>query len=91
MNDDQLAMTITGLVLAAFVGPGIAAKMIPAVRDALLQWHILVDEGVLVPLVEGVGLDLGRILILAAVLALLIALVITTKRRVAAHREAARS
>lgn len=67
-DDDRTMLIITLPILAFLLGPGILASFLPDVRTTLLQAHLLVDENVLIPIADGIGLDLARALILAGVL-----------------------
>ena len=67
-DDDRTMLIITLPILAFLLGPGILASFLPDVRTALLQAHLLVDENVLIPIADGIGLDLARVVILAGLL-----------------------
>lgn len=72
-------------------GGGLASVLfggvIPAIRDVLLDFHVLVDTGIVIPVFgDGVGLDWARILIIGAALLLVfagvvMAIVLRTRRR----------
>lgn len=79
-TDDWIAllMLLTGVSgmglfsLAAFVAP---------VRDALVQWGVFVNgDAVLIPIMDGVGLDIWRVLILAGIVVLFVAVSISVAR-----------
>ena len=79
-TDDWIAllMLLTGVSgmglfsLGAFVAP---------VRDLLVQWGLLVrGDAVLIPLMEDVGLDIWRTLIVAGIVVLFVAGSIATAR-----------
>jgi len=67
-DDDRTMLILTLPILLFLLGPGILASFLPDVRGALLQAHLLVDENVLIPIADGIGLDLARVVILAGLL-----------------------
>ncbi|MBG0716876.1 hypothetical protein G3N18_02080 [Microbacterium sp. 2C] len=67
-DDDRTMLILTLPILLLLIGPGILASFLPDVRGALLQARLLVDENVLIPIADGIGLDLARVMILAGLL-----------------------
>lgn len=85
-NDtDTLIYILLGMIFI----PPVLAKFLPAVRDALVDWHILVTDNVVIPFHDGVGLDLPRVLIVLCVLGALISLLVLLIRGRAARKEKA--
>lgn len=72
--------TVWLVLIAAILGPamlvGLGANVLAPVRTWLVERQILTTDAVLVPIGEGAGLDLARIVLVAAVLALLVTLVV---------------
>lgn len=82
-NDtDILIYILCGMIFL----PPMLAKLVPGVRDSLVQWHILVTDNVLVPLHDGVGLDLPRVLIAICILGVLVSLIVLLFRGRAAMK-----
>lgn len=73
---DDIITFFVVIFLAATFGPVLAGNLFPQVRAFLVDWHILVTDGVLVPVLDGAGLDIGRVLIAGGVLAVLILLLV---------------
>lgn len=88
-DDDRTMLILTLPVLLFLVGPGLLASLVPDVRGALLDLHILVADAVVVPIADGVGLDLPRVLLGAGVLGLVVIAAAVVIRRRAAARAAA--
>lgn len=81
-DEDTFWLIIAGPLLIA---SGFFAPMVESVRLWLIEHHIIVTEAVLLPLPGGAGLDLPRVLLLAAVLAL--AITITTRVLIARYKK----
>lgn len=81
MKQDDSTDTLLMILVAVAVGPTLLAALFAPVRDALVQWHVLVTGDVLIPLAEGVGLDLPRVLLLAALVGLVGLLLVAIIRR----------
>jgi len=75
-NNDDFFVILTVILVA----PLLLGAFLKPVRTFLLNTHILVDQAVLIPFGDGIGLDLPRILIAAAVLGILITLAVITYR-----------
>lgn len=75
-NDDIVWLVLIGAIIGPAILAGLGANVLAPVRTWLVEHHILATDAVLVPIVEGAGLDLARIVLVAAVLALLITLVV---------------
>lgn len=86
-DDDRTMLILTLPILLFLLGPGILASFLPDVRGALLQAHLLVDENVLIPIADGIGLDLARVVILAGLLVGLLTLGAWAIKRHHAARE----
>ncbi len=87
-NDtDDLLLWLIGIPLAAVLLPTILGNLLPPVQAALVGWHVLVADNVLVPIGAGTGLDLGRCLIAAALVAIAISLLVLIIRRRAVDRQ----
>jgi hypothetical protein len=69
MNEDEQDYTIAALAAIGLIviAPGVLAAMFEPARVWLIQAHVLTTSGVLVPIGPGAGLDLGRLLILGAI------------------------
>ncbi|MGO1629575.1 MAG: hypothetical protein ACTH07_05595 [Microbacterium sp.] len=83
---EEIVLFFLGAFIVAVGAPALAAAFIPEVRSALLDWHILTTDDVILPIISGAGLDLARILIVVAALLLFIFLGILTGRRIASIR-----
>lgn len=86
-NDNMIAFFAVVIFLVAF-GPGLLASFIPEVRTALLDARILVDENVVLPLADGIGLDIARAVILCGILLAVLVTVALVIRRFRARNEA---
>lgn len=84
-DNDTLFYLLAGVIF----GPPLLAKFVPGVRDALVNWHILVTDNVLIPLHDGVGLDLPRVLIVLCILGAIVSLIVLLLRSRAARKERA--
>lgn len=54
-----------------------------------MNWHILVTDNVLIPIHDGIGLDLPRVLIVASIVGALVSLIVLLVRSRAARKEKA--
>lgn len=85
-NDtDTLIYILAGMIFV----PPLLAKFIPGVRNMLVDWHILVTDNVLIPLHDGVGLDLPRVLIVLCVVGAIVSLIVLLLRSRAARKDQA--
>lgn len=75
------------LLAAITFVPILLAKLFSPVRDALVSWQILTAQNVLIPLGDGVGFDLARLLIVLCVVGLIITLIVLAVRRRALLKE----
>lgn len=83
-KDDELV-----LVLAAIIfGPVLLAGFFKPVQEALVSWHVLTTENVLIPIGEGAGIDLARLVIAISVIGALALLTVLAFRRRAAIKKA---
>lgn len=82
MNSDDDVLTFLLLVGgAALVGPALLAQFVPTVAAWFVETGILTTKGVVIPIGDA-GLDLGRIIVLAAlVLLLLLGVVVLVRAR----------
>lgn len=75
--------TFIYIVAGAFFGIPLLTKLSSTVTAVLVDAHILTTTDVLVPIVDDVGLDLGRCLVVGALAALtVIGLVWSVRRRI---------
>lgn len=89
MNDDDDFLTFIVLIgVAAVFGPALAAHFIPTFAETLVHWHLLVTDGVLIPVAAGAGLDLARVVIAAGILVSLALVAVVAASRAAARRKA---
>lgn len=92
MNDDDetLWLIIAGILLLIFA-PGILGSMFTPVQAWLVEAHVLVRQGVMIPIGTGSGLDLTRVLIVTGVLLLAGALaVVAIRQQLQSRRQEAR-
>lgn len=82
MNDDDdiLWVVIGGIVLLVFA-PGILGTLFTPVQSWLLAAHLLTNQGVLIPIGVGAGLDFIRILIVVGLLLISAALAVLVFRQ----------
>ncbi len=85
LSDDTLTLILIGTFALMLLGPTLAARFIPQAASFLVDVHVLTTENVMLPLADAAGLDLGRLVIAAGALLLLLALVVFTVRRAAAR------
>lgn len=57
-SDDDFITWIVGAIAVIVIGPGLLAKFVPAAQHALVNAHVLVTTGILIPIGSGAGLDL---------------------------------
>lgn len=86
-DDDRTMLILTLPILFLLLGPGILASFLPDVRALLLEAHLLVDENVVIPIADGVGLDAARIVILCGLLIALLTLGAVGIKRLHARRD----
>lgn len=88
-STDDLVLLLAGVFLAGAFVPTFGAKIFPALRGLLVDWHVLVTENVMIPVVDGAGLDFGRILIAVGLVgvAVLLAIAAFRMRRARADRK----
>lgn len=85
-NDtDTLIYILAGMIFV----PPLLAKFVPGVRDALVNWHILVTDNVLIPFHNGIGLDLPRVLIVLCAVGAIVSLIVLLLRARAARKKKA--
>lgn len=85
-SNEGLATVLTGVGLVAVLGPGIAASTVPKLQALLVRWGLLVDDGILIPIGDGAGLDLARLAVVAGIVGLLLVLLVVSARRAAERR-----
>ena len=85
LSDDTLTLVLIGAFVLMLFGPTLAARLIPQAASFLVDVHILTTENVILPLSDAAGLDLGRLVIAAGGVLLLLALVVFAVRRAAAR------
>ena len=83
--------TLIVILVAAVLGPPLLAKFLTPVRDALISWHILVTDAAVLPITDGDGFDLPRVLLLAAMVGLIGLLLFSAFRGRAARKAEADS
>ena len=86
-DDDRTMLILTLPILFLLLGPGLLASFLPDVRALLLEAHLLVDENVVIPIADGVGLDAARIVILCGLLIALLTLGALGIKRLHARRD----
>ncbi|KAA9105998.1 hypothetical protein [Microbacterium rhizomatis] len=86
-DDDRTMLILTLPILFLLLGPGILASFLPDVRALLLEADLLVDENVVIPIADGVGLDAARIVILCGLLIALLTLGAVGIKRLHARRD----
>lgn len=86
-DDDRTMLILTLPILFLLLGPGLLASFLPDVRALLLEAHLLVDENVVVPIADGVGLDAARVVILCGLLIALLTLGALGIKRLHARRD----
>lgn len=87
-DDDNFWTTMTAIIAIPLLGPALLASTLPAVQRWLIENHVLVTEGVLIPVGVGAGLDLARAAICAGAVSLLIlVLVLAIRSRIRAAQE----
>ena len=86
-DDDRTMLIVTLPILFLLLGPGLLASFLPDVRALLLEAHLLVDENVVIPIADGVGLDAARIVILCGLLIALLTLGALGIKRLHARRD----
>ena len=86
-DDDRTMLILTLPILLLLLGPGLLASFLPDVRALLLEAHLLVDENVVIPIADGVGLDAARIVILCGLLIALLTLGALGIKRLHARRD----
>ena len=75
------------LMAAAVIGVPLLTRVSARAASWLVDVHVLTATDVLVPIVDGIGLDLGRCLIAGALLALVVlGLVWSFRRRASVER-----
>lgn len=85
LSDDTLTLVLIGAFSLMLFGPTLAARLIPQAASFLVDVHVLTTENVILPLSDAAGLDLGRLVIAAGAVLLLLALVVFAVRRAAAR------
>lgn len=85
LSDDTLTLVLIGAFSLMLFGPTLAARLIPQAASFLVDVHVLTTENVILPLSDAAGLDLGRLVIAAGGVLLLLALVVFAVRRAAAR------
>ncbi|MBS1673068.1 MAG: hypothetical protein JSS74_03795 [Actinobacteria bacterium] len=85
LSDDTLTLVLIGAFSLMLFGPTLAARLIPQAASFLVDVHVLTTENVILPLSDAAGLDLGRMVIAAGGVLLLLALVVFAVRRAAAR------
>lgn len=86
-DDDRTMLILTLPILVLLLGPGLLASFLPDVRALLLQAHLLVDENVVIPIADGIGLDAGRLVILGGLLIAMLTLGALGIKRLHARRD----
>ena len=86
-DDDPTMLILTLPILALLLGPGLLASFLPDVRALFLEAHLLVDENVVIPIADGIGLDTARIVILGGLLVALLTLGALGIKRLHARRD----
>lgn len=79
----SLLMLLTG---AGGMGLFSVAHFIRPVRDALVEWGVLVEDQILIPIGEGVGFDIWRVLLGAGLIVGFVTICILIARRRARYR-----
>ena len=85
LSDDTLTLVLIGAFSLMLFGPTLAARLIPQAASFLVDVHVLTTDNVILPLSDAAGLDLGRMVIAAGGVLLLLALVVFAVRRAAAR------
>lgn len=76
------------IFVAGIVGIPLLTKLSAQVTTFLVDVHVLTTDNVLIPITDGVGLDIGRTLIAGAVIALtVLGLIWSVRRRVNSAKE----
>ncbi|WP_345188996.1 hypothetical protein [Microbacterium panaciterrae] len=78
------------ILVALLAGPALLASVFKPVQKMLINWKILVTDNVLIPIGDGAGLDLPRIIIAVCVLVAIVLLGAMLVRRTVERRALAR-
>lgn len=88
-DDDWITLAFVGVGLFMVMGAsGILAALSDSTRLWLVEHHVLATDNVLIPLGHGAGLDLLRLVLIAAVIIFLVAAVIFIANARSRAREA---